>query len=458
MTLLLLACAEAPATNTEHVDVTCDESITAVVEPTEIATAPRVRFVTDESVISRVVFDNGDATERRSDPDAVGTDHAHVLVGILPEVEFAFRVEVLDGSEYRCVATGTGETGPLPAGLPEWSTLSPEPDKLAPGLNLIPMITSAMPADSWLVIVDESGRAVWAWDASGEISGTLATRAWPARDRDGILFNSGATSANNPSLLARVHFDGTWEKIATPLGGHTDFVELDEGRIAYIGWEIREFENQTLLGDHVSVVDADGVLQTLWKSFDNIPIDLDTHWPTGFYMADADVGDWSHVNGINWDADSGDIFVTMSVWDGVARIDGATGEQEWLLGSGVGDFTSPTGEKVTDMPHSVAWLGQDELLVFNRTAPSSSGACSRAVDISLDTASGVSNVEGTLTGDACTVVSFLGAAERLENGNTMIDWSSAGRLDEVAPGGETLWSLRLEAGAVMGFTSRIPEN
>lgn len=460
MIMFLLGCADGgdaePADTSGFNSVDCDDSVSATVEPTAIATAPRIRFTTDEDVPARVVFENGDGTERYSDPDSGGTEHERVLVGILPEVAFSFRVEIDDGDGYRCVAQGVGENGALPGGLPEWSMDVADASSVAPGMNLLPMISSDGIPEHWLVIVDESGRAVWAWSPSREANAVLTTRAWLSRDRQGVLYNSGALSADGPSSFGKVAFDGTWTVVATVEGAHTDFVELPDGRIAYIGWELREFDGQRLLGDHVSTVDESGLVQTLWRSFDNVEVDLTNEWSTGFYVPDPSVGDWSHVNGISVDDESGDIFVTMTVWDGIARIDGTTGEQEWFLGNSWGDFSTQGTSALTALPHWVQWLGDDEILVFNRSDPRNPNSCSWAAEIQLDegahTATTVRDFTGT---DSCTLVTFFGAAERLANGNTMIDWSSAGRLDEVSADNKTVWSLSLDVGAALGFTSRI---
>ena len=49
-------------------------------------------------------------------------------------------------------------------------------------------------------------------------------------------------------------------------------------------------------------------------------------------------------------------------------------------------------------------------------------------------------------------VIVMGQGERLANGNTFVNWGSAGVLSEVSPEGELLWELSFSAGAILGQT------
>jgi hypothetical protein len=56
---------------------------------------------------------------------------------------------------------------------------------------------------------------------------------------------------------------------------------------------------------------------------------------------------------------------------------------------------------------------------------------------------------------ACYKVYFLGDAERLHNGNTLINWSTSGHLEEVTRAGASVWNLRAQLGAGFGFIDRV---
>lgn len=55
----------------------------------------------------------------------------------------------------------------------------------------------------------------------------------------------------------------------------------------------------------------------------------------------------------------------------------------------------------------------------------------------------------------CLSVPFLGSAERLPTGNTLISWSAAGRIDEVTADGELAWQVGLPLGVGFGFAEHI---
>jgi hypothetical protein len=54
------------------------------------------------------------------------------------------------------------------------------------------------------------------------------------------------------------------------------------------------------------------------------------------------------------------------------------------------------------------------------------------------------------------LVAFLGSAQRLENDNTLITWTSAGKLNEVTQDGAVAWQISTSIGAGFGFSSRYP--
>jgi len=383
----------------------------------------------------------------------VGTDHRITLVGVLPEQDFAYRVELEGEGAARCVATGTGTNGPLPSGLPEWAADVPAPDQVSAGFHVLPALTTTGQVATWLVIVDEQARAVWAWNSAEEGGAYGVTRVQVARDGSGLLFGSNAVEENGPSWIGRVSWDGGLSTVAEVAGMHTDFVEISDGRLAYLGWEIREVDGEKLLGDTVVITDGSDAGEVIWRSFDNIPIDPDEELEDGFYVPDPEVYDWSHVNGIDVDEANGSLLVTMTAWDGLAAVDLETGEQEWFLADGEGDFDRGDDISLTALPHSVQALGDGRILVFNRgLSLADPDSCSEAVEIFLDEEAGTATREGSWSGESCLLVSFLGQARRLGNGNTVVDWSSAGRLDEFAPDGTLLWSLAMDVGAVIGFT------
>lgn len=443
----LLACAEEPAGGPDNAEpAACEVSV----ESTEVATVLRVRWTTDAPTRGRVVFDNGDGLERSTAWDAGDTtDHEALLLGALPLADVAWRVE----TEGDCTASGASVTGALPTGLPEITASDIDAARAAGGLTLVPLLT---PEVGWLTILDEEGRYVWAWSDPRAAN----ARKWPFRaalaaDGLSILFNVQAETVDVDGTVSRVGLDGVLGVGFDVPGGHTDFVELPDGGVVSIGWEIRDFGDRRLLGDTLVTVDTSGTSRVLWNVFDHFTPDLSAAWQDGFYLADPAVEDWSHVNGLTRDPVTGDLLVTMTFNSGIARIDGATGEQEWVIDAKGGDFSAdPAQPFPVAMPHSVEDLGDGRLLVFNRGDLTRPNACSEAVELRLDGSE--IRLETTWRNDPCLLVAFLGQARRLWNGNTEITWSSAGVLDEVTPEGDLVSRFGLGAGAAFGFSERLP--
>jgi len=48
-------------------------------------------------------------------------------------------------------------------------------------------------------------------------------------------------------------------------------------------------------------------------------------------------------------------------------------------------------------------------------------------------------------------VIFYGEAHRLESGNTMVIFSSAGQIDETTPAGNTVWQINTDVGGAFGY-------
>lgn len=454
--LLALGCAtpdDGDKDEGDDVVVACPEGVDAVAEATDMPTVLRVRWTTTTATRGRVVYGNGDGLERATAWETgLTTDHEALLVGLLPEAEIAWRVETEGDAAAGC--EGVATTGALPAGLPDLEVGSLDAKRDGGGLTVVPVFTEDQ---NWIAVLDEAGRYVWA-DAPVDGGGLAHTlfRAAVTRDGSAIAWNLQAATAELPGIVGRTRLDGTPLDPIEVLGAHTDFVELDGGRWATLGWEIRTVEGRKFLGDTVLVVEADGGVRKLWTVWDHFAPDLGREWQKGFYQGDPEVEDWTHVNGIAWDPASGDLLLTATFIEGVLRVDGATGALEWTLSDHEGDFAiGPDDRPLVELPHSVQDLGGDRLLVFNRGNPQDPTSCSEAQEIQLDRAAGTATGGWSWAPEDCVFVAFLGQARRLQGGNTVLDLCSAGRIDEVTPEGELVARFELSAGAAFGYSDHM---
>lgn len=447
----VLACTEAPAPDSgdSGLAVGCTDEVVAVVSATEIGTAPRLKWQSDEASGGRVRFTNGDGLTRLWADGLEAMEHDAVLVGIVPNAEWTWEILVGEGDEERCVGTGSATNGSLPAGLPQVSrVMVTEP---AQGLTVVPVLLGSPQINNWLMIFDEAGRIVWAYPAS---AGTgeevwLSTAAF-AHDGSGVYFNHQAPSAEDAGWIAEVGFDGEFRFAAMVPGMHTDFREGADGRIAALAWDLREVGAWQVLGDKVVVIEPGGAFSTLWSGFDAIEFDQNGDWPKGFYGADPNVADWTHVNSVSWTPDGEALLVTMTAFSGVARLDAASGATEWLYGDVIGDF--PDSPSIVSAPHSAEETDDGEVLLFNRGDYSQHpmDACSWASEVVFNPEAQTVTETARWPGTDCLLVTFLGNAKRLPGDLTLVDWSSAGRIEQLTRSGEPVWSVSLGAGYGFG--------
>ena len=252
------------------------------------------------------------------------------------------------------------------------------------------------------------------------------------------------------------------ETVVMP-GIHTDFIERPDGGFAALGWEVREQVDDSgqirhLVGDSLLVSSPEGEVETLWTSFDRFEPDLDQAYVKGAFE-DPDFEDWSHGNGLDYDPDADAYFVSLAGLGAVVRVDGATGEQVWALSSVGGDFDNAAN--TVQGPHSIEHLGDDRVLIFNRNLsadgqlPDDAERCSEVTELQLDSESRWVERLWSYDSGECIWVVFYGEARRLESGNTLVIWSSAGQLDEVTPDGETVWRVNTDVGGAFGFGDRV---
>lgn len=428
------------------------------VEETDVATVLRVTWTTAEPTVGRVVFENGDGLARATPWDeAPATEHEALLLGMLPSSTIPWHVETQAGDETWCGEPRTATTGTLPTALPTLVVPGVDAALAATSWTIVPILSMD---GVWIVILDEEGRYVWAWSSPLEDGRPVFVfRAGLGRDGRSIVYNHQSAGPEDEAVLGRLGFDGASLGETRLLGAHTDFVELDDGRWATLGWDLQEIDGRTILGDTLLVVEEDGTSEAIWDVFDWFTPDLSEPWAPVTLEGDIVAEDWSHVNGIALSEDESDFLITMSFNHGVARVDGVTGAQEWVVAeTGTSDFTIDDAERpLIALPHSVQDLGDGHYMVLNRGDPlADPDVCSEATELYLDEAAGTATRAWSWQAEDCVFNAFLGETRRLWNGNTMADWSSSGRIDEVTADGELASRIGLPAGGGFGFADRIP--
>ncbi|MFN7142334.1 MAG: aryl-sulfate sulfotransferase [Myxococcota bacterium] len=414
----------------------------------KIETVVRARWETATPTRSDVVatFEGGEITVSEAEPT---TTHEVLLVGIpaLTRVDVRVAAEGTDG-----VVEGTVTTGATPAWVPDLDYHAEDPDATEGGVRIVPVINAG---GGGVLAVDDLGRVVWAWPPEDTGSPLTPFRARLSRDGTAVLFNEGAQAVDTYGHVWRVGLDGEGATRTGLLGSHTDFVEYADGGYAALGWDIREVEGRKILGDTIREVSPDGTERLVWSAWDDFTPDLSQTYGS-FYPADPTVEDWTHINGISYDPDEDDFYVTITISNGVARVDRQSGDLVWWLSDFQGgDFANVDGHSRVEMPHSVQRI-DGGVTVFSRGNPNNPSTCSAVVDIALDETTWEAREVWRHETEDCLLVTFLGGAERLPGGNTLVSWTTAGRLSEVTPSGGIAWQVSTPLGAAFGFSEQVP--
>ncbi len=408
------------------------------VEPTGIPTVARASWST--TLTGSAVVEFGDGTRALETPDA--PDGSALIVGVGPLRDVTWRVRVTDGDHRICSQTQTWRTGALDPRLPERTVLGDQPSGDY-------VVTTVLTNDTGFVtVLDPSGEIVWATPVTEDPPGG-PFRAQLARGGGAILYAHVANAVSDAVEVVRIGLDGATTTAATFTGGHTDMVELPDGTIAMLGWEIREVTpGRRFLGDTIVEVGADGVQREIWNAFEALTVDLTGDYANDFYRADPDVEDWSHANGLHYDEVDATYYVTVRGTQQLARV-GRDGTTAWT----VGPAHSTVPSDLIRNPHSVERLPDGSLLVFN----GGKQICSTADRLVVDAEARVVTAVASYTSADCLNVVFLGDTRRQSDGSVRVSWSSSGRLETFAEDGRSLQTVDLPVGAIYGFIDVTPD-
>lgn len=403
-----------------------------------------------------VEFGRGGVAEFTAPVDlSDGEPYTATLLGMKTATDYDAWVvaETSDGSVTTDVATfGTGS---LPTGLP-WLEL--EVDAAASDMASGFLITSMFTGTPAPVILDGDGEIVW-WYLEEDDSFQI-NRARMSRDGKYVYYWSpnvhglsqpGAGPGANDSgggaeqKLVRVSLDGTDVQTWDLTEGHHDFLELPDGTLAYLEYDTRQVGVDDVDGDRIMEMDEAGdvvEVYSVWNDFEYV----DDDDPGGAGPPEG----WTHSNAIRYQASDDSYYVSLRAQDGILKIDRASGELLWALGTGLSDFTDPDGETAAffNAQHGFEVL-DGSLLVFNNG--DAEETASRALEVAVDEATFEAEIVWEYAPQPDVFCPTLGDVHRFDSGNTLVLFSTAGQAEEVTPDGEVVWRLSADIGGALGY-------
>jgi len=395
--------------------VACTFMVTPTMS-TAIPTVGIVQWSTDLAAVDNAFIEFGlDTTYGLTAPvDLAEPNLRTLLLGMKASRTYHFRVVAMSGAS-RCESNDfTVTTGAPPNGLDEPTVeTNADPGELQGGYTIT--ARWGMNNDGPAFVLDADGDFVWWYPGEVDVIRTRKTYDGKA------MWIRNTAQTDGTGVVMRVSMDGlTEERWELPKTTH-DLAVIPDGNIGLIAHatggcdEVLEFNPET------------EVLTPLFNAQE----------VTGSTMC--------HVNFIAYSA--ADNTFTFSDYESSTFIKiTRTGELVWALNGTNSTFTGTSWSK----QHGIHLIAPDHVLVFsNGAAGQNSLVLEYQLDLTGFTATELWRYDG---GESAT---FGGDVQRLENGNTLVTYSSAGVIQEVNQQKEVLQSMTWGIGSTVSFTERV---
>ncbi len=400
-----------------------------------------VQWQTDEPGYSWVDYGTDESMELSTPvSEEESTDHSFVLMGLPP------MSDVFIQAHTQCESgelTGQTQIGTLnvPSFLPDVDVTVYDADRV----DSTPYILTT------LLVVNMAG----AFNRDGDY---LWYRSY---DEDHFAFSLGF-GADGSTLIQLVNsdpidaeesllFEETLDHSSTDTimagSAHHDIAILDDGTIAVIGTDVRDWtdpathETFQVVGDTIVELTPDGTWSTLFTVWDWTEPESGQEWEVSFY---SEGEDWTHGNAMSYSAERNSYLLSLGNLDTILEIDRATGAVISSFGA-KGEYSIASGSTVFDFQHSPTWTDDGHILLISR-----SGDESVAVEYELDQQSRQLNEVWTYGQGEGLYAVAMGFVERMDNGNTLINFGSAGVIREVTPEKEVVWEMQTGVGSFFG--------
>ncbi len=354
--------------------------------------------------------------------------------GLPPQTGFDLQLELTSASGATWSEPLSLESGPVRNDMPSFTVKSSYDAPLDGGL----FITASVVTPAAAVIADDQGRLRW-WAEIEDSAG--ASRARLSADGQSVLVLPTNHLGDDNGGLARFALDGTLLERVHVVGQHHDFVEHSDGTLGFLCYDIRTQGGNTVLGDKIVEVAPDGTQTEVWSAFDSFVPDPDALGGEGM--------GWSHLNAIDFDEARQAYQVSSLHFNAIMEIDRASGSLRWLLGSDDSDFVDERGGvELFDHSHQFQVL-DDSILIFENSAPDQQD--SGALELSFNAEEPVVDVLWRYRASPSLYTFSLGDVTRLDDGDTLITWSTNGTVAQVGPDGTERWRVTTPLGTALGY-------
>ncbi len=374
--------------------------------------------------------------------DLTAPSYRTLLLGMKPSATYHYRLTATNASGTCTSDDYTIATGPPPNGFAAPTVTTKNASALYGGFLVTGQYSQAMIGSTTgapAFILDKDGTLVW-WYT---VSGSDATGVAMSYDGQYVWLNN----ANVPNATTRVHrvtMDGLEDTdFSTAFAGLShQLTPLPDGSVAFYTYGANGC-------DDIKIFPANGTPSTGATTIVNAQ------------AAHGGMGN-CHVNNIQY-SPSDDTLIFSDLDNNCLTKITKTGSTVWVLNGGV-----PNGPVSSFSDGALIWkggehgftvLGTDDFVIFNNNSkmPAGSktawmdaagdGSGSLAIEVKLDltarTATATWMYKGTdpTKSDAPIANDVLGDAQRLPNGNTMVDFATKATIQEVDKNGNLLQQI-----------------
>jgi hypothetical protein len=371
--------------------------------------------------------------------------HQLSLVRLRPETTYQVRAfaEATNGCP-AAVAAASLISGPLPSELRGLEiTSTGEPSFPLTLMDYHPPRTYSR----WLLALDRQGHVVWYFPIPHRLVGTQTVKVQQ-------LANGNLMYLLRRRGLEEITPDGRIVRdFEVGKAIHHDFVELPDGRLLFLGFEIRKIDdrpnggprNLALRGDTIYLLDPQTrVEEEVWNTFEALDPTNRVEDYRGKREDGLDAEDWTHGNTLSF-GPRGNLIVSFRHLNQIISLAPDFKTIEWRLGGPDSSFDFPDPTDRFHGQHTAEELPGGRVLMFDNGNHRADGEYSRALEIELDFSSMTARKVWEYRPRPDMFAYMMSSTVRMPNGNTLVNFGFRETpedplvLVEARPDGTSAW-------------------
>ncbi|HEX6272892.1 MAG TPA: arylsulfotransferase family protein [Polyangiaceae bacterium] len=391
-----------------------------------IPTVGIVTFTTDLAGMTGARIEFGRDTSYGMTAPVDLDDDRTLLLGMKPATEYHYRV-VATGPSGSCAGPDqTITTGARPNGLPTLELTTATAASLSGGFLLTGQYLGSAGAGAPAYIIDADGDIVW-WFITGQANVTSARMSYDGKH---MWIQNANVPESQGAEVHRVSMDGMTDEDLTSdfTGANHQFTVLPDETVVFYAYSEAGC-------DDIKERLPDGTVRTIVNAGEAQGID-----------------EPCHVNHIEYSPEDDTLVFSDLDHDSFTKIR-RDGEVVWVIGGPASDFTGDA--QTWSRQHGVDMIGLDRFVFFNNGAMGSASG-SLAIEILLDLDAMTASRPWTYTATPSIANLVMGDVQRMDNGNTIVAYSTQGVVHEVDEEGRLLQEVNWPLGGAFGYIVKRP--